>query len=118
MEILQAILQETKLPLMNKNSNHGNTPMIMEPVNSLVKEQLNPEFLDAPGLQKMYGIKRGLAYRLLADGKIQGVSLRQRGKLRGKRLFVVDSVRKFLKSQMEKETLKQDFLNQGGDYEK
>ena len=39
--------------------------------------------------------------QLLADGKIQGVSLRRRNQIRGKRLFSVDSVREFLRSQME-----------------
>ena len=61
----------------------------------------DPEFLDAAGLQSRFGIKRSLAYALLADGAIRGVSLRRRGQLRGKRLFVVDSVRAFLRSQME-----------------
>lgn len=64
-------------------------------------EQQNPEFLDAAGLQARFGIKRSLAYVLLADGAIKGVSLRRRGSLRGKRLFAVDSVRNFLRSQME-----------------
>ena len=61
----------------------------------------DPEFLDAVGLQSRFGIKRSLAYALLADGAIRGVSLRRRGQLRGKRLFAVDSVRTFLRSQME-----------------
>jgi hypothetical protein len=64
--------------------------------------QLDPEFVDVPGLQTLFGIKRSLAYALLADGKIQGVSLRRRNQIRGKRLFKVDSVRAFLRSQMER----------------
>jgi hypothetical protein len=58
------------------------------------------EFVDAPGLRRSFGIKRSLAYDLLARGLIKGVSLRQRGALRGKRLFFVDSVRHDLHSQM------------------
>lgn len=61
----------------------------------------DPEFLDAPGLQARFGIKRSLAYVLMADGAIRGVSLRRRGQLRGKRLFDVASVRAYLASQME-----------------
>jgi hypothetical protein len=61
----------------------------------------DPEFLDAAGLQSRFGIKRSLAYSLLADDSIKGVSLRRRGRLRGKRLFDVASVRAFLCSQME-----------------
>jgi hypothetical protein len=59
------------------------------------------EFVDAPGLQFRFGIKRSLAYVLLAEGKIKGVSLRRRGSLKGKRLFDVASVRTFLRAQME-----------------
>lgn len=63
----------------------------------------DPEFVDCRGLEHMFGIKRSLAYQLLGDGAIKGVSLRRRGQTRGKRLFSVDSVRAYLASQMEKE---------------
>jgi hypothetical protein len=63
----------------------------------------DPEFLDAAGLQARFGIRRSLAYSLLAEGKIRGVSLRRGGALRGKRLFDVSSVRRFLGAQMEAE---------------
>lgn len=61
----------------------------------------DPEFLDAAGLQSRFGIKRSLAYVLLGDGAIKGVSLRRRGQVRGKRLFDVESVRNYLKSRMD-----------------
>jgi hypothetical protein len=61
----------------------------------------DPEFLDAAGLQARFGIKRSLAYSLLADGAIHGVSLRRRNQIRGKRLFCCDSVRQYLKQQMQ-----------------
>ena len=60
------------------------------------------EFVDAAGLHARFGIKRGLAYALLGDGAIQGVSLRRRNQTRGKRLFSVDSVREYLNRQMER----------------
>ena len=60
-----------------------------------------PEFVDAAGLHARFGIKRSLAYTLLSDGAIRGVSLRRRNQTRGKRLFSVDSVREYL-HQMEK----------------
>jgi hypothetical protein len=63
--------------------------------------RINPEFVDSKGLESGWGIKRSLAYQLLAEGRIQGVSLRRRGQCRGKRLFSVDSVRQFLRKQME-----------------
>lgn len=62
---------------------------------------VDPEFVDIPGLEARWGIKRSLAYQLLNDGKIKGVSLRRRGQSRGKRLFSVDSIRAFLRAQME-----------------
>ena len=61
---------------------------------------LNPEFVDCKGLEAGWGIKRSLAYQLLAEDKIKSVSLRRRGAARGKRLFSVDSVRAFLREQM------------------
>jgi hypothetical protein len=64
-------------------------------------QHIDLEFVDCKGLEAGWGIKRSLAYALLADGKIEGVSLRRRNRIRGKRLFKVDSVRAFLRSQME-----------------
>jgi hypothetical protein len=60
------------------------------------------EFCDIEGLRERFGIKRSLAYQLLSDGAIHGVSLRRRGQTRGKRLFDVLSVRKFLKGQPDR----------------
>ena len=62
--------------------------------------QLDPEFCDFRGLDRLFGIKRSLGYQLLADGLIKSVSLRRRGQIRGKRLFSVDSVRAYLREQM------------------
>lgn len=61
----------------------------------------DPEFLDARDVQARFGLKRSLLYALLADGSIRGVSLKRPGRLRGKRLFYVASVRAFLHNQME-----------------
>jgi hypothetical protein len=60
-----------------------------------------PEFGRAADLQKHFGIRRGTAYNLLADGKIRGVLLRIKGKKSGCRLFDMDSVRQFIRSQMD-----------------
>jgi hypothetical protein len=66
-----------------------------------VKASLNiePEYLDAQGIGLLFGIKHGLVYELLNDGVIESVSLRRRGQTRGKRLFSVESVRRFLELQ-------------------
>lgn len=89
--------------LMSQSTkNSGGQAVISVPVSvAQVNATQDPEFLDAAGLQSRFGIKRSLAYALLADGAIRGVSLRRRGQARGKRLFAVDSVRAFLRSQME-----------------
>jgi hypothetical protein len=84
----------------NKNNNAaGGTAYTTAAVQ--VSPANDAEFVDAPGLQSRFGIKRSLAYVLLADGAIRGVSLRRRNQTRGKRLFSVDSVREYLNRQME-----------------
>lgn len=55
-----------------------------------------PEWLDPKGIHKHFGITRSTLYRLIAEGKIKSASLRERGKLRGKRLVSTDSVAAFL----------------------
>ncbi len=59
---------------------------------------VSAEFVDSKGLRALFGISRSLAYILIAEGRIRSVSLRQRGRLRGKRLFSVESVRSYLAS--------------------
>lgn len=90
---------------MNNATNTGRHPETIAPVTEALAKasQPDPEFVDCKGLESGWGIKRSLAYALLADGSIRGVSLRRRGQLRGKRLFDVDSVRKFLRKQMQEE---------------
>jgi hypothetical protein len=63
---------------------------------------LTPEFLDVDGVRVYFGLKQSLLYRLLAENKIRGVSIRQRGKTRGRRLFDVESIRRYLNSQVDK----------------
>ena len=65
-------------------------------VSAVASGKWNAEFCDLDGLKQRFGIKRSLAYKLMGDGAIRGVSLRRRGSLRGKRLFDVQSVREFL----------------------
>jgi hypothetical protein len=89
---------------MAKNSiQSGEHPATTVPLSEAAARasHIDPEFVDIPGLEAGWGIKRSLAYQLLSDGKIKGVSLRRRGQCRGKRLFSVDSVRQFLRKQME-----------------
>jgi hypothetical protein len=64
-------------------------------------KDLTPEYVDFTGLERIFGIKRSLGYLLLSDGRIKGLSLKQDGRTRGKRLFCVRSVRDYLLSEME-----------------
>lgn len=63
----------------------------------------DPEFLDARGVEGRFNIRRSLLYELHNGGHIKSVSLRRRGQSRGKRLFSVDSIRAFLREQMERQ---------------
>jgi len=57
----------------------------------------SPEFIDARGMRQMFGISRTATYDLINDGLIKSVSLRRKGRARGRRLFDVASVREYLK---------------------
>ncbi len=95
----------TKVPTMKaaESLNADGHPKTVAPLSEAAVRASwpDPEFVDCKGLEAGWGIKRSLAYALLADGKIEGVSLRRRNQVRGKRLFKVDSVRAFLREQME-----------------
>jgi hypothetical protein len=72
----------------------------------------DPEFLDAVGVGARFSIKRSLLYELDNDGLVESVSLRRRGRTRGKRLFSVASIRTFLREQKKEKTAAQE--NGGG----
>jgi hypothetical protein len=55
-----------------------------------------PEWADAKNITLLFGIGKSTLYRLEAEGKIRSSSLRERGKLRGKKLFSCDSVAAYI----------------------
>lgn len=57
-----------------------------------------PEWIDARGARSAFFLCRSTLYRLADEGKIRTTSLRERGKVRGKRLFSYDSIAAFLES--------------------
>jgi hypothetical protein len=65
--------------------------------------QLDPEFAGHAKIRELFGLSRSHAYRLFQEGRIRSVSLRERGKTRGRRLFDVQSVRAYLLAHMETE---------------
>lgn len=55
-----------------------------------------PEWADAKKVNHIFGLCRSSLYRLAEEGKIRSSSLRERGKLRGKRLFSCDSIASYI----------------------
>ena len=89
---------------MSKNKNNiaeVENAQTSGPIESSLRN--DAEFCDCLGAYHRFGLKRSLLYELHTQGLIEGVSLRKRGKLRGKRLWSIDSIRAFLKSQMRGE---------------
>jgi hypothetical protein len=68
-----------------------------EPVRPGDFNQTTPEFGRAADCQRVFGLRRGTLYNLLADGKIRGHLLRVRGAKSGVRLFDMDSIRRFIR---------------------
>jgi hypothetical protein len=73
----------------------------VEPVQPGNFAGITPEFGRVADVARMFGIKRGTLYNLLADGKIRGVLLRVRGQKSGVRLIDMASVRGLILSQMQ-----------------
>jgi len=73
---------------MNKNTPQANRP----------ENQIRIEWCDVRTLTRIFGLGKSTAYRLSDEGKIVSSSLRERGKLRGKRLFSCDSVAAYIES--------------------
>ena len=61
-----------------------------------------PEFGRPRDVQRLFGIKRGTLYNLLADRKVKGVLLRVRGQKSGVRLIHLESVRQLILEEMAK----------------
>jgi hypothetical protein len=83
-----------------ENSNHmPNANFTTAPVES--STGTDPEFTDFRGLESMFTIRRSNAYAAIQAGDIESVVLRRKGKIKGRRLINVESVRKWLASQSD-----------------
>lgn len=60
-----------------------------------------PEFGRVQDVQKLFGIKRGILYRWISDGKVKSVCLREPGNKLGVRLIHLASVRDYITQQMQ-----------------
>ena len=57
------------------------------------------EFGRTEHVARQFGIKRGTLYNLYGDGKVRGCVLRVRGKQKGVRLWDMQSIRDYIRSQ-------------------
>ena len=79
----------------------GGKSTITPPV--IADGKLDPEFAGHAKIRELFGLSRTHTYRLSTEGLIRSVSLRQRGKARGRRLYDVQSVRDYFAANMETE---------------
>lgn len=85
--------------MANTTNAEGGPALTTAPVQASLAN--DAEFCDSPGAKARFGLGRTYLYQLLEQGLIQGVSLRKRGAQKGKRLWSVDSIRRYLHRQME-----------------
>jgi hypothetical protein len=64
----------------------------------------SPEFVDSKGLRAIFGLSRSHGYLLADQGLVRTVCLRRPGKIRGKRLWECESVRAYLRANVEDRT--------------
>ena len=67
--------------------------------------QVLPEFGRWQDVQRHFGIKRSTLYRLIADGKIRSITLREPGRKFGCRLIHLQSVREHLHAVLAKQRI-------------
>jgi hypothetical protein len=63
-----------------------------------------PEFVDAKGLRALFGISRSHGYSLAGAGLVKTVCLRRPGTTRGRRLWDCESIRTYLRTNIEERT--------------
>jgi hypothetical protein len=61
----------------------------------------SPEFGRVADVQRLFGVRRGILYRWIQDGRVKSVLIREPGNKQGIRLIYLASVRDFIHSQME-----------------
>ena len=66
-----------------------------------------PEFGRWRDVERLFGIKRGTLYNLVAEGKVKSVSMRRKGNVHGCRLFHLASVSQYLNGLLEAQQTQQ-----------
>lgn len=62
------------------------------------------EWMDAREVKAHFGLSRTVLFRLYKAGKIKTASIKNRGQIKGKRLFFTDSIAELLESCIEDHT--------------
>ena len=83
---------------MARMTNYEQTQLLHEAESGPATQDLVPQYINSKGLARLTGLTRSHAYLLYAEGKIDSVCIRRPGSTRGKRLWHVPSVLKFLNS--------------------
>jgi len=103
--LLRDTARSQSKPRMNKINRSQDclqkTTTIAPPV--IAEGKLDPEFAGHAKIRELFGLSRTHTYRLSNEGLIRSVSLRERGKARGRRLYDVQSVRDYFAANMETE---------------
>lgn len=73
----------------------------IEPVKAGNMNQTVPEFGRVKDVEKHYGVKRGILYRWIKEGKVKSVCIREPGNIQGVRLIHLASVREYINSQFQ-----------------
>lgn len=74
-----------------------------------------PEWGTTHDVRRIFGIKRGTLYNLHCDRKVSGKVLRSRGKVKGVRLWDMQSIRDFILSQPDSLDNDRNDRNDGND---
>lgn len=77
------------------------TSLTTAPVEAGSANGVMPEFGRWQDVQRLFGIKRGTLYNLVAAGMVKSVSLRRKGMKQGCRLFYLPGISATLKEMLE-----------------
>ncbi len=90
-----------KKTLMHADGGTAHTTAPLSEAVARASQNRDAEFCDSATAKLIFGLGRSLLYELAARGLIKSVSLRKPGSIKGKRLWVVASIRAYLNAAME-----------------
>jgi hypothetical protein len=76
---------------------------------------LMPEFGRFRDVERLFGIKRGTVYNLIAEGHVKSVVLRRKGNITGCRLIYLKSVSDYLHRLMSEQNGQMEMENEAGE---